>query len=375
MFDTRRTRLTKVLIVAAILVALVLSGCAGKRGWPGTISEGGVLYASTMDGRVVALNPDSGSRRWDWEPSAGQSGQTASSFTCAGSSLVGGLFYSAPAFADDMVFVAFHSGTVYAINADNGNQLWVYDLRSSVSGGPAAGNGTVFVGAANGKLTALDAGNGTFEWEFSTKNEIWATPAVVDGVVYFGSLDHNLYAVNAVDGTENWAFKTDGEIASIPLIVDGVVYIGSFDNRFYAVDANTGKQKWVFEGAGNWFWSQAVYDNGIVYAGCLDHNVYALYAGNGTPAWPKPFKADDQVKSSPVIAGGVLVVASEDDGKIYGVDLKTGKQKWEFDNIGTKVLSPLCAAGGTVYINSQDNKLYALNAQTGIQIWAVPLSK
>jgi len=133
-------------------------------------------------------------------------------------------------------------------------------------------------------------------------------------------------------------------------------------------------QKWVFEGAGNWFWSEAVYDNGIIYAGSLDHNVYALDAGNGTLAWPNPFKTSDQVKSSPVIAGGVLAVASE-DGKVYGLDLKTGDKKWEFDNINTKVLSPLCAAGGTVYINSQDNKLYALNSETGLQVWGVPLTK
>jgi eukaryotic-like serine/threonine-protein kinase len=374
MFNTKRTRLTKVLVIATLLVALVLSGCAGKRGWPGSVSEGGTLYVSTMDGRVVALNPDSGSRKWDWEPTAGQTGTTASSFTCAGSSLVGGLFYGAPAAANGMVYVVFHTGKVYAINAESGAQKWDYDLRSTASGGVAVGNGTVFVGSANGKLTALDAGNGSFKWEFSTDNEVWATPAVVDGVVYFGSLDHSFYALNAVDGTKKWAFKTGGGIASTPLIVDGVVYIGSFDNKFYAIDADTGTQKWVFEGAGNWFWSEAVYDNGIIYAGSLDHNVYALDAGNGTLAWPKPFKASDQVKSSPVIVGGVLAVASE-NGKIYGLDLKTGDKKWEFDNINTKVPSPLCAAGGTVYINSQDNKLYALDGETGHQVWAVPLTK
>jgi eukaryotic-like serine/threonine-protein kinase len=374
MFDTRRTRLKKVLIIATLLVALVLSGCAGgARGWPGTVSQGSVLYVCTMDGRVVALNPDSGSRKWDWEPTEKQ-GQSASSFSCAGSSLVGGLFYSAPTVVDGIVYVAFHSGKVYALNAESGAQVWTYDLRSSISGGVAVGNGTMFVGSANGKLSAIDAVNGALKWEFSSKNEVWSTPVVVDGVVYFGSLDHSLYALNAADGTKKWDFKTGGEIASTPLLVDGVIYIGSFDKRFYAIDANTGMQKWVFEGAGNWFWSEAIYDNGIIYAGSLDRNVYALNADDGTPAWPQPFSAGDQVKSSPVVAGGVLVVASE-VGKVYGVDLKTGEKKWEFDNIGTKVLSSLCAAGDTVYINNQDNKLYALDGVTGHQIWAVPLSK
>ncbi len=366
--------MTKAILVVVILASLTLSACYGARGWPGTVSEGGTLYVGTMDGRVLALNPDSGSRKWDWQPTAGQSGQTASSFTCAASSIVGGKLYGAPAVANGSVYVAFHTGEVYAIDAASGVQGWNYNLKSAVSGGVAVSDGTVFVGSSNGNLSALDADNGSLKWGFSAENEVWATPVVVDGVVYFGSLDHSLYALNATDGTKKWSFKTGGGIASTPLVVEGVVYVGSFDNKFYAIDADSGTQKWVFEGAGNWFWSQAAYNNGTIYAGCLDHNVYALDAGNGTMVWPKPFDAGSLVEASPVIAGGVLVVASE-VGKVYGLDLNTGEKKWEFDGINSKVLSPLCAAGGTVYINSQDNKLYALDGQTGRQVWGVPLTK
>ena len=376
MFNSRRTKLKKTLIIAILLAALALAGCAGTRGWPGTVSEGGTLYVGTLDGRVVALNPDSGSRKWDWQPTAKQGGQTVSSFTCAGGALAGGLFYGAPAVANGLVYAAFHTGMVYAVDAASMEQKWDYDLKSTVSGGVAVGNNTVFVGSSNGKLYALDADNGSLKWEFPTKNEVWTTPVVVDGVVYFGSLDHNLYAVDVETHELKWnePFKTGGSVAASPLVVDGVVYFGSFDNKFYAVDADTGAQKWVFPNAGNWFWSQAAYNNGTIYAGCLDQNVYALDAGNGTMVWSKPFDTGSLVKASPVIAGGMLVVASE-VGKVYGLDLNTGEKKWEFDNITTKVLSPLCAAGDTVYINSQDNKLYALDGQTGRQVWFVPLSK
>ena len=373
MFNSRRTRLTKTLIVAIFLATLVLAGCAGTRSWPGTISEEGVLYVGTMDGRVLALNPDSGSRKWDWQPTGG-SGQS-SLFACAGgSTLVGGFLYGAPAVASGKVFVAYHTGKVYTIDATSGVQQWEYDLKSNVSGGVAAGNNTVFVGSSNGKLSALDVVNGALKWQFSTENEIWATPVIVDGVVYIGSLDHSLYAVNAADGTKKWSFKTGGSIASTPLIVEGVIYIGSFDDKFYAIDADTGAKKWVFEGAGNWFWAQAAYGNGTIYAGCLDHKVYALNAGNGTTVWSKPFDAASLIKASPVIAGGNLVVASE-VGKVFGLDLNTGEKKWEFDSITAKVLSPLGAVGNTVYINSQDNKLYAVDGQTGRQVWGVPLTK
>jgi outer membrane protein assembly factor BamB len=390
MFDARRTILTKTLLIVILLGVLVLVGCIGPRGWPGAQIYNNTLFTSTMTGKVLALNPARGTTEWEWEPQS-QTGNTPTGMPQLGNISVGnitssflscskggtgqfrsGHIYGTPAVANGTLYIGYHTGVIYAIDAENGVQIWDHDIKSGIAGGLTVANDTVFVGSSNGNLTALDAGNGSLKWYFSTQNEVWATPSVVDGVVYFGSLDHSLYALNAADGTEKWAFKAGGGITSTPLVINGVVYIGSFDKKFYAIDADTGIPKWTFEGAGGWFWSEAAYDSGTIYAGCLDHNVYALDATSGSPVWPQPFQSDSAVKSSPVIAGGVLVVASE-YGKIYGVDLKTGENKWESDRINAKVLSPLCAAADTVYINSQDNRLYAFNSKTGREVWGVTL--
>ncbi|MCJ7520915.1 MAG: PQQ-binding-like beta-propeller repeat protein, partial [Dehalococcoidia bacterium] len=162
-------------------------------------------------------------------------------------------------------------------------------------------------------------------------------------------------------------------IASTPLIVNGVIYIGSFDKKFYALDVATGDVKWVFDEASNWFWADALYENGIVYACSLDNNVYAIDASSGelTSAWSSPFDAGSEIKSSPVITGDVLVVASE-EGEIYGIDLQNGQEKWNID-LEIKVLAPLCASGDTVYVNAQDNRLYAIDGLIGRQDWSVTL--
>ena len=390
MFHTRRTRCTKYFLIATLLGTLLLAGCIGPRGWPGAQLSENTLFVGTMTGKVLALNPARGTTKWEWQPTAlagnatGESSQQSnissgnitSSFLSCSKGGTGqfraGYIYGAPAIVNGIVYIGYRTGVIYAIDAAKGVEVWEHDIKSSILGGLTVANDTIFVGSSNGNLTALDAGNGSLKWDFSTQNEVWATPLVVNGVVYFGSLDHSLYALNAADGTKEWVFKAEGGIISTPLVINGVVYIGSFDKKFYAIDAYTGTQKWIFNGAGGWFWSEAAYDSGTIYVGSLDHNVYALDALNGTPVWPQPFKADSAVKSSLVIAGGVLVVASE-DGRIYGVGLKTGEKKWEFDRIKAKVLSPLCAAGDTVYINSQDNRLYAFDGETGREVWGVPL--
>jgi len=381
MFDIKRIRLTKAIVIVAVLfISLTFFGCTSSaRGWPGAQIEGNKTFVGSIQGTVFALNTESGSRLWEWKPTAKQT--TGGFLSCGtGGQFRGGMFYAPPVIVNGLVYVGSYDNKVYVFDADTGGKAinYEWDIGSPIAGGVAVGNGTLFVGSSKGKLSALNADSGAVKWEFVTGKEIWATPIVSDGIVYFGSLDHKLYAVDIETGnlTLTWdkPFQTGGGIASTALVVDGVVYVGSFDSKFYAVNAGNGTIKWVFDGAGNWFWSKAVYDNGIIYVGSLDQNVYAIDSGNGTLAWPKPFQASGSLKSTPVIVDGVLVVASE-DGKVYGIDLKTGEEKWQSKDVEAKVFAPLVASNGKVYINAQNNRLYVIDGATGRLNWSVPLSE
>ncbi len=377
MFDIKLTRSKKAIIIAVVLAALVLSGCIGPRGWPGIVADGDALFAGTMDGRVLALNPDSGSRLWEWKPK--KDDKAGGFLACGGGGQFrAGMFYGPPVVANGVVYMGAYDGKVYAIDTASGFEEWNYDAGSSIVGGVAVADGTLFVGTSGGELHAIDINTGQSKQgflPFQTGDKIWSTPVVRDGTVYFGSLDQKLYAIDAETGALKWnePFEAGGGIASSPLIVGSMVYFGAFDNKFYAVDADTGGEKWVFEEAGNWFWAEALYDNGIIYAGSLDRNVYAIDAGSGALAWSNPFDAGSQIKSSPVISGDVLVVAAE-EGKVYGLDLESGEERWDFD-LETKVLASLFVSGGKVYVNAQDNRLYTFDGATGQQDWSVTLSE
>jgi outer membrane protein assembly factor BamB len=363
--------------VSLALLVLFLStafiACVGPRGWPGASVEGGTLFVGTMDGRVLALNPDDASLEWDWQPSKTT---VTNPIGCGGGLAArGGKFYGSPVIAQGIAYVGTFTGQVYAIDAATGQEIWNYNIKSAIVGGMAVNNSTLFLGTSDGKLHALDI-SGDYPSEvfvFRAGGSIWSTPVVHDNIVYFGSLDHNLYAVDATTGQTKWVFKASGEIAATPLVFGGIVYVGSLDNKLYAVDADTGQPRWVFEEAGNWFWSNPVYSNSTIYAGSFDHYVYAIDAGNGTPVWPKPFETGGRIYSSPTVSGETLVVAS-DDGKIYGIDLAAGTERWQLDT-KSKPLSSLCALGDQVYANTQDNVLWAVNARNGAVIWRLSFGK
>ncbi|MFC2058471.1 PQQ-binding-like beta-propeller repeat protein [Chloroflexota bacterium] len=373
----KRIRAKKSLLIVVLIVSLALSACSVTRGWPGPMIVGDTLYVGSLAGQVIALDPTTGVRKWNWSPETEQSGGFLS--CAAAGQLSAGKMYGTPVVANDLVYIGAYDGKVYAITVENGMNRWKQDLESPIVGGVAVDENAVFVGTSEGKFYALNAESGVIKWEYPRGEEIgkiWTTPTVADGVVYFGSLDHKLYALDVGTGEPVWdqPFEAAGAIVTPPLVVDGLVYVGSFDSNFYAVSADSGEQKWVFEEASNWYWARALYYNDTVYAASLDNNVYALDAKSGTQAWNEPLKTGSPVRSSPVVAGGILVVASE-EGKVYWRDAETGVTKWAPSVVDAKIFSDLSTDGSVVYVTTEEDKLYTLDSGSGGMLRVDSLAK
>jgi eukaryotic-like serine/threonine-protein kinase len=79
------------------------------------------------------------------------------------------------------------------------------------------------------------------------------------------------------------------------------------------------------------------------------------------------FKTGDPVKSSAAIVQGRVFIGS-DNGNLYAVDLREGKEIWTFKTGGAVESSP-CVFEGRVYCGSDDGFLYALESATGRLVW------
>jgi hypothetical protein len=79
------------------------------------------------------------------------------------------------------------------------------------------------------------------------------------------------------------------------------------------------------------------------------------------------FKTGGPVVSSPAVADGTVYVGSE-DGNLYAVDLKTGKEKWKFHTNGWIHSSP-AVSGSLVFLTGYDYRFYALDSVTGKKLW------
>jgi outer membrane protein assembly factor BamB len=95
----------------------------------------------------------------------------------------------------------------------------------------------------------------------------------------------------------------------------------------------------------------------------------AFVSGQGVvPIWE--FACEDEVRSSPTVAEGILYVGAYDNN-IYALDAKAGRFIWKYATEGGIASSP-CVWRDMVLVGSEDRVLYAINAATGGLVWTCP---
>lgn len=184
----------------------------------------------------------------------------------------------------------------------------------------------------------------------------------------------------------------------VPAIYGDSIYAADIEGQVFALDKTNGKVRWQVElieadeDQGFWksLWSWGgtglPVSAGVgasserLLLGTYKGEVIALDRSNGDIQWRTQLSSE--ILSEPLEAAG-LVVAVTSDGKLYGLDAKTGEQKWLFESV-----QPLLTLRGTsapIAINDtilsafDSGKIYAFEPETGLIQWeqrvAIPKGK
>ena len=118
----------------------------------------------------------SGTVTADWTP-----GQVTWNFS------TGDKVRSSPAVSDGVVYVSSFDNYVYALDGVTGAKLWSFKTGNDIYSSPVVADGVVYVGSQDEKFYALNSSTGTQIWSRRFVNGYHtSTAAVVDGVVYLG---------------------------------------------------------------------------------------------------------------------------------------------------------------------------------------------
>ena len=236
---------------------------------------------------------------------------------------------SGAAVVDGIVYFGSALGSVFAIDAATGAQLWSAPISSdNAASSPAVANGVVYINGDS--LFAFDARSGAQLWSSSILDGT-SSPAVVGGVVYCGG-GASLAAFNATTGDVLWSASPGGPLSMVgdsPAVAKGLVFIGasvtgqhgSSSGVLYALKARTGKVIWSAPVASGITSSPAV-ANGVVYVGSDDGTLYAFNANTGAELAAVAGVAG---QSSPTVANGMVYSETTVSGELFALGLGAGE--------------------------------------------------
>ncbi|MDZ7359935.1 MAG: PQQ-binding-like beta-propeller repeat protein [candidate division KSB1 bacterium] len=309
-------------------------------------------------------------------------------------------FESSAAVVNGVVYATSLDSNLYALDLGSGKLKWKYRATETKSS-PSVSKGTVYFGDAAGAFHAVEAGTGKRQWIFQTDGEINSSANFADERVLFGSYDHHLYCLSARDGSLIWKVETEGYVHATPTIIgenvavagcdgyfriirlrDGAeikkleagayvaasaaalghrAYVGTFGNNVLCLDLLSGKRVWEYDPPQRDFpfYSSAAVNDKIAVVGGRDKILHGLDPQTGKALWS--FTTKSKIDSSPVIAGARAFFGAT-SGEIYALDLSNGKVVWQFET-GSSIIASPAIADGKLVIGTLDGMLYCFGGK------------
>ncbi|MCK4711415.1 MAG: PQQ-binding-like beta-propeller repeat protein [Marinosulfonomonas sp.] len=322
----------------------------------------------TMDSQATVMaHTTSGKKIWTrgLTPSLDKSGEASG----------GGLAIEA-----GTVFATTGYGTLVALNAVTGAELWVQKLGAAAAGAPTVRGGIVYVTSRDSRAWAISAKDGRIKWQLpgSPTPSVMvggAAPAVSDKFVVFPFGSGELISAFRKGGVRTWASLVSGkrrgiayagitDITGDPVIAGNVVYAGSQSGRVVALDLGSGERIWTARvGAYSPVWPVG----GSVFLVSDDAQLVRLDAATGERIWgiQMPYYINENVRRrkavvthyGPVLAGGRLIVASN-DGMIRSYNPVDGALVSTVEVPGGATTNPV-VVGGVLYVVSTKGQLHA----------------
>ena len=281
------------------------------------VAGDGRLYFANIKGEVSALEAASGRVLWEQEFEDLR-------------------FAGAPGFGEGTLVLTTLDGIVLALNPDSGTERWRATVSSEVIAAPAVGRGLAVVRSNDGRLFAFGTTDGARRWVYdralpSLTLRGNSPPLIVDSAVFAGYDDGNVVALRIESGAPVWEqpvaigegrtdldrmVDVDGEM----VFRDGQVFAGSYRGQVVAFDAGTSRPVWNREMST--YGGLALVGENVVVADDRG-NVWALDRRSGSATW-KQDGLGFRWLTTPAVHGG-HIAAGDVEGYVHWMSAEDGR--------------------------------------------------
>lgn len=273
------------------------------------------------------------------------------------------------------VYAASRNGRVWAIDPETGRRVWRTDLDLSLSAGPGLGFERLAVASSDGELVTLALADGEVLWRRRIDAEVLAPPAFDATTVVARTVDGRLIALDARSGEPRWELEQN--VPSLSLrgtaapVIAGDLVVSGFDNgRLLAVELDEGDIVWdqmIAPPSGRSDVERLVDIDGAVaavgrdvYVSSFHGRVASIALESGQPLWARSLSSH---LPPGVDWSNVYVVTEEDE--VVALSRSTGAEEWRQDALRRRELTKPVPFGSSVVVGDFEGWLHWLDARTG----------
>lgn len=275
--------------------------------------------------------------------------------------------------------VAGTDGTVLALDAESGREIWRGNAGGKLSAGVGSDGRFAAVVTREGELVVFDQGQ--VKWRKAIGGRVTTAPLVAGERVFVLGVDRAVQAFDAIDGRKLWALQRPGD----PLTLAQSGVLAAFKDtlivgqgpRMAGVDPLRGTVRWDVavgspRGANEIerladLVGPAVRIGDLVCARSFQAAVGCVNAERGTLAWSK------NVGGLEAIGGDdQFVVAADASDRISAWKTPSGDAAWTSEKLRYRGLSAPLSIGKAVVFGDEDGTLHLFSRETGEALLRLP---
>lgn len=280
-----------------------------------------------------------------------------------------------PFYATGSVYAADYKGRLMALESETGRKRWELKTELPFSGGPGVNDQTLVMGTENGEVVAYEVGTGQERWKATVSSEVLSTPAVADNVVVVRCIDGRVFGLDIRTGERLWIYDRSVPLLTLrgnasPLARAGVVYIGYDGGEVVALRASDGNVLWVqnvvsLEGRTELDRLSDVDGNMAIVASDLFVASYksrlaSLAANSGSLLWFK-----DIGSATGVTVERTTLAISDKESTLWALDRRNGSTLWKQEDLLNRGLTRPAIYGDYILVGDDQGYLHWMNLSDG----------
>ena len=311
---------------------------------------GDSIYFADSSGNIKSINSISGSINWKKEVSLLSTGISA---------------------GFGILIVADIDGNVIALDQNNGTKLWTSNVKGEVLAPAAVDAKFIIVKTGSGELIALNKDSGEIEWSYRSKLPALtirgSSSPVIDNNMVYATFDNGRLgvfelesgypvwdgAISYVSGSSELENLIDSD--SSPVIEGGLVFTTSYQGNINIFDIAQKRSVWQSESSS--FYSPLLL-RGLIILVEANSNLKTFFSKNLEKSWSSNEYLNRSL-SNPSSFNGFLLVG-DFEGYIHIIDPLNG-QTVARKKISRKPIMKLISRSNNFYAIDEDFNLFSLS--------------